>query len=104
MSEQVRIQKLAEKLSNLHLQPEVQKQSRIDSSETKFRQLETRFEEFVEFSEKRMAIIREQVGKLEKTAAEEKRLFNDSLQEKLKTLTNMESQFALLIDAEIKVR
>jgi hypothetical protein len=104
MNEQARMQKLVDKLTALNLQPETQKQSRIDSSETKFRTLENRFEEFMNFAEKRTSILQEQLTKLEKTAAEEKRLFADTLAERLKSLGNLEAQFSILIDHEIKVR
>ena len=103
MTEHARMQKLTEKLASLNLQPEAQKQSRIDSSETKFRQLENRFEEFVDFADKRSSLLRDQLSKLEKTAAEEKRLFNDTLTDRVKSLTHTESQFALLIEQEVKV-
>ena len=102
MSDLIRLQKISEKLSNLNLQPETLKQSRIDSSENKFRQIESKFEEFIEFSEKRRSLLKEQISKLEKNADEEKRIFNSSLSDRLKSLSNLESQFAIWIDHEIK--
>lgn len=103
MCDLTRIQKLSEKLANLNLQPESTKQSRIESSETKFRQIEHKFEEIVSFAQKRENLMKEQIIKLEKSAEDEKQTFNESLQEKVKNLSSIESQFTLLIDHEVKV-
>ena len=103
MTDQLRIQKIAEKLASLNLQPETTKQSRIDSSESKFRQIEQRFDELSEFSNKRTILLKEQIQKLIKTSDEEKVLFSNSLQEKIKSLEILETQFNFVIELEIKV-
>ena len=86
-----------------HLQAEPKKQLRIDSSETKFRQIEHRFEELTDFSQKRCQLLKEQINKLEKCSEDEHANFINTLQEKSKSLAAFESQFSILIEHEIKV-
>jgi hypothetical protein len=103
MAENSRIQKLTEKLKSLNLKPESEKQTRLETCETRFRHMEAKVNDFIDFQQKRTSILREQIQKLQKSSEEEQVMFNQILDEKAKRIGETVANNDRLIINEMKV-
>ena len=86
MVEGTRIQKLMDKFNNLTIKPESEKQMRLENCETRFRHLENKITEYIEFHQKRMNLMREQFSKIQKNTEEDNFTYNNNLEEKSRKL------------------
>ncbi len=103
MAENTRIQRITEKLNSLNLKPESEKQTRLETCETRFRHLESKVGDFFDFHQKRTGILREQIRKLQSECEDEQIAFTQILEEKAKRLTDIMASQEKLINNEMQV-
>jgi len=103
MAENTRIQRITEKLKSLNLKPESEKQTRLETCETRFRHLENKIGDFFDFHQKRTGILREQIRKLQSECDEEQLMFDQILEEKTKRLTDIIASQEKAINNEMQV-
>jgi len=99
-----KIERIAEKLNNVHITPENERNSKIDLLENRSKNLEEKITEYVESNNKRVNLLRDQIQKIQRMLEEEKDHREQVLQAKYRDMANLETKFSQLIEGEINAR
>jgi DNA repair exonuclease SbcCD ATPase subunit len=91
-------------LNSVHITPENERNSKIDLLENRSKNLEEKITEYVESNNKRVNLLRDQIGKIQRMLEEEKDHREQVLQAKYRDMANLETKFTQLIEGEINTR